>query len=468
MNKNVYELAQENTSLKKVSFKEYAGPCPRCGGSDRFRVQPGRKDNGAWMCRNCWDPATKGWGDGIEYLRQMRGMSFSEAKNHLAGELDSLLERTERVKAYVEPTATGRNAPPNNKWQAWTARYVEQAIARLWSSAGLPGLDYLHSRGLKDATIKAAQLGYEEIDSIPYVVIPWHVGDGQYWRVNKRDIRPDVPHDQRYKNIAGSSNAGLYGGELLTRKRPTFLVEGELDALSIAQEAGDLPINVVATGGLDCSRVPRWVARLARVPHVLVAYDNEQRGEEASNTWLKILTHNALRYRPLAKDANAMLLQGWSIRTWVQGALDLLSEPETIEPATPAKSLDTCFSCSAASWIITDTNEAYCKACWKAQGHTPASGEACCLCGDFSDRADDETLQPYCESCWLKRSSSPAWSTQEDFLATVHQLAARLEQDTGVSWHVRSLPQGYTIQDRVREIEQERAAWKPRGKVKAR
>ncbi|MBV9711108.1 MAG: hypothetical protein JO011_09365, partial [Ktedonobacteraceae bacterium] len=40
---NLYELISQNTSLRRVASThggEYAGPCPFCGGTDRFRVWP--------------------------------------------------------------------------------------------------------------------------------------------------------------------------------------------------------------------------------------------------------------------------------------------------------------------------------------------------------------------------------------------------------------------------------------------
>ena len=55
---------------------EHAGPCPRCGGEDRFRVWPNHPDydSGFFWCRKCeWS------GDGIDFLRQERGHSFQEA-----------------------------------------------------------------------------------------------------------------------------------------------------------------------------------------------------------------------------------------------------------------------------------------------------------------------------------------------------------------------------------------------------
>jgi phage/plasmid primase-like uncharacterized protein len=57
--------------LRKAGGGEYAGPCPTCGGRDRFSVNI-RK--GIWICRGC----AKG-GDDIDLLRHLDGINFAEA-----------------------------------------------------------------------------------------------------------------------------------------------------------------------------------------------------------------------------------------------------------------------------------------------------------------------------------------------------------------------------------------------------
>ena len=55
------------------------------------------------------------------------------------------------------------------------------------------------------------------------------------------------------------------------------MVEGEFDALSLAQECGNF-ISVVATGTTQGSHTPRWIAQLARKERVFVALDAEEKG----------------------------------------------------------------------------------------------------------------------------------------------------------------------------------------------
>ena len=52
-------------SLHQVTATEWAGPCPKCGGEDRFRVWPeaGNSGTGSFWCRQCgW----KGFCDSLD------------------------------------------------------------------------------------------------------------------------------------------------------------------------------------------------------------------------------------------------------------------------------------------------------------------------------------------------------------------------------------------------------------------
>jgi DNA primase len=62
--------------LKRVGA-EHIGPCPRCGGDDRFAVNPAKR---LWNCRGCG----KG-GDVIELVRHLNGCGFVTSVTTLAG-----------------------------------------------------------------------------------------------------------------------------------------------------------------------------------------------------------------------------------------------------------------------------------------------------------------------------------------------------------------------------------------------
>jgi hypothetical protein len=118
----------------------------------------------------------------------------------------------------------------------------------------------------------------------------------------------------KYIGPAGCAN-GLYNADVLSAGRPAMLVEGELDALTMRQEAGDL-VTAVATGATGGARRMHWIARLALCSVVLVAYDADTPGDAAAAFWLERL-ENARRWRPYWGDANEMAQAGADVRAWV-------------------------------------------------------------------------------------------------------------------------------------------------------
>jgi hypothetical protein len=71
------ELQRRGIKLRR-SGVELIGPCPRCGGRDRFSVHL-RKN--LWLCRQC-----QAGGDVIELVRHLDGIGFAEAVEMLIGE----------------------------------------------------------------------------------------------------------------------------------------------------------------------------------------------------------------------------------------------------------------------------------------------------------------------------------------------------------------------------------------------
>jgi DNA primase len=70
------ELARRGAKLKRLG-RELIGPCPACGGTDRFAVNV---HNQIWNCRGC----AMG-GDVIELVRHLDGCDFVAAVDTLTG-----------------------------------------------------------------------------------------------------------------------------------------------------------------------------------------------------------------------------------------------------------------------------------------------------------------------------------------------------------------------------------------------
>ena len=75
------DLVSRDTPLRRVSGDEHAGPCPKCGGDDRFHVRPT-----GWFCRQCHYDDAHPWSDAIAYIMWRDGIPFTEACALLGGE----------------------------------------------------------------------------------------------------------------------------------------------------------------------------------------------------------------------------------------------------------------------------------------------------------------------------------------------------------------------------------------------
>lgn len=88
MELTVTELCRRNGWALKVHAnggkgRELCGPCPRCGGKDRFIVFEAQNNGlGTWYCRGC-----EHGGDGIELIKWVKECSFKEAAYEVGREL---------------------------------------------------------------------------------------------------------------------------------------------------------------------------------------------------------------------------------------------------------------------------------------------------------------------------------------------------------------------------------------------
>jgi phage/plasmid primase-like uncharacterized protein len=86
-------LAQKHGCKLVKRGKDWKGPCPQCGGDDRFVITPSKS---IFYCRGC--SAT---GDAIKLLRHITGCSFPEAIERLIGA--PLPQRQEPAKPTPNP-----------------------------------------------------------------------------------------------------------------------------------------------------------------------------------------------------------------------------------------------------------------------------------------------------------------------------------------------------------------------------
>ena len=332
-------LIGHDTVLRRSGSREggeYSGPGPICRtGHDRFKVWPhSAHGEGRWAClgREAGRSGCDKGGDAVQYLRERDGLSYAEACARVGVEKGRRNDRRQR-----EIMAT--TVPPAAAWQERAAYHTARCAAHLWGDEGARARTYLHKRGLFDGVLRSFQVGYNPEDVyeerglwglaenghkiwLPRgITFPWRIGGG-IWRLNIR--RPLTPSqaaagEAKYIGPAGYG-CGLYNVDAVAYDRPAVLVEGEIDALTVAQACGT-EIAAVATGSTAGARRPEWIARLAQASVVLLAFDVDSNGagEQAAAWWLERLPRGR-RLRPLDHDVNS-LPEIETVRAWLTRAL---------------------------------------------------------------------------------------------------------------------------------------------------
>lgn len=271
---------------------------------------------------HCFGACNKG-GDIIDWLMNYRHMHFVEALRFL--QVDPQARPRPAVVPKIDSDTPAE--PPSREWQKQAEQVVELAEEALWSSAaGQAALAYLKARGLNSSTLRRARVGW--IDGEPGtwrrrgslrvpcgISLPWFA-QGELWAVKVRrfDEQP------RYVQIAGGSSHGLYLRDSIQQQNTAIFCEGELDALLLLQEVGDL-VAPLTLGSAAARLDTRWLADLTCFRTLLVAYDNDAAGQAGAER----LRHFSARVRmltlPHGKDITEFHLGAGSIRSWVQSAL---------------------------------------------------------------------------------------------------------------------------------------------------
>jgi hypothetical protein len=160
---DIRELASRYVQLKRVTSIDYAGPCPTCGGTDRFGVNIRKQ---VWNCRGC----DKG-GDVIALARHVEGLSFREAVERLTGEQASRPRPQEAPKRQSEDDA--------NRHSLRIAAHIVGGMDPVWDS---PGKTYLSvARKIDTHAIADVLQSTDAIGWNPDVLFrePGHTLDGQ-------------------------------------------------------------------------------------------------------------------------------------------------------------------------------------------------------------------------------------------------------------------------------------------------
>lgn len=319
------------SAMKPKGPHEFAGPCPQCGGEDRFIVWPDRPRGGAYLCRGCGSQ-----GDGIQFMREFMGMSYPEACAALGLEKHTTTSLLSARRTYVRPRPAHpvqmAHVPPKpepavmpcKEWMGNAAAFLAECQRDLETNP--EALLAVCGRSLTPYTALDCGIGWNPADryilrkswGLPVV----DLADG-----GKRDklLLPrglviatrrragtvaltvrcaDDRHESRpkYWQVQGSSNVPFIAGRA---GLPLLLVESALDAALVWQESFGKLAAVALMGnmkGLDSDTH----AFIQAAPLLLACPDNDEGGQVAWQRWSAAYPQAILTPAVGAKDLGDM------------------------------------------------------------------------------------------------------------------------------------------------------------------
>lgn len=320
---------------------EWAGPCPSCGGRDRFRIHPfhNQDKGGSYWCRKC-----DARGDAIQYLIDFRNKTYSEAC-HIIGVEPSNKKELGFKSVWMPKEAT----LPNGQWKCKAYMVLKNSVDCLWLNPA-KHVDYLLSRGLREPIIRKFLLGY--IPATQYFlpedwgIEPWQNEKGNQGRivvhrgiviplldadgrgVLRLRIRKDDGSDPPYVLVKGSTVAPLFIGASSDCDM-VVVVESELDAFLLHQDAGDI-ISIIALGSVTCRPDVKTDAILKKFSAILVALDTDSAGVKQAWTWWREYYPSAIRFpipKKYGKDPTEAYRNGLNLREWVEIGIEDMRKP---------------------------------------------------------------------------------------------------------------------------------------------
>ena len=295
--------------------------CPLCGsgtGSHNTGAFSITKDGKSWKCFSC----NKG-GDIFDLIGEHEKITDHSEQLKRAGELYGITIESYRATAQ-EDFREYQNQPKNKQYthnSIHTTDYInthnsirttDYTQFFLQANRDIEKTDY--HRGLSIETLNRFKIGYVEswrhpkapnAPASPRLIIP--TSKESYLA---RDTRKQIPEEQKPYSKSKVGSIHIFNAKALqTAKKPIFVVEGELDALSIIEVGGE----AVALG--TTTKVKGLLELLkTRKPEqpLIIALDNDEAGEKAYkelSEGLQELNIISYRYNPAGeyKDANEAL-----------------------------------------------------------------------------------------------------------------------------------------------------------------
>ena len=325
---------------------EYAGPCPFCGGNDRFLIWPEHNGGGRYWCRGC-----DKMGDAIQYLRDTRGLSFNEACQELGISKDGNKRKKSRHAPEKQVFKPKKYDNPPAIWMKKAAIILNETQRKIWTPGALAARKILFDKGLTEETIRQTGIGFNPVDLyrdrrgwdlpqefrhdgkqkllwiptgliIPHTLPQKQAGQNE----NQKDVvrlrvrRHDPGDGPRYVIVTGSSMAPLV---LKSEKNIFTIVESELDAWLIWQEAKDLS-GIIAMGAANMKPDISTHEILLKAEKIINALDYDPAGAHwASKFWPETYGERVKRWPvSIGKDPSDAWQRGLDIRAWIEAGIE--------------------------------------------------------------------------------------------------------------------------------------------------
>ena len=298
--------------FKSKGPHEVAGPCPKCGGKDRFIVWPDRPRGGAYMCRGCGAS-----GDGVQFLRDFEGYTFAEAcaavgidkgRPSFAAGRRRQWGTAKQAQSKRETQAPARAEYPGPEWQATAQVFlsscrVEPVRGLTAETCGVCGIfvnpaDRYPERmawGLENYTGADGKAHTKTLLPRGIVIATRRKAGLVGGTIRCPDEDRQALGRPKFKDFPGGAQVPFFAGAAGV---PVVIVESAIDAALVWQASGGRLAGVALMGStkeLDADTA----AFLRTAPALIVAPDFDAAGAKAERNWLSIFP-GAVECFPLA------------------------------------------------------------------------------------------------------------------------------------------------------------------------
>ncbi|MFI3165314.1 MAG: AAA family ATPase [Bacillota bacterium] len=249
---NLFEIVKRDVKIYDVINKFVAEPNSQGKVICPFHMEKTpslsvNTETNSWKCFGCG----KG-GDAIDFVCELKGISNIEAAEMLADIYGISYEKKGETKV--------------KKQKASIKKYISNCKENIGMT------DYFGKRGLTKNTIAQFSLGFDKEKNA--VVIPYSSKLGYYQRRSVADKRFYKPKTED----AGAEP--LWGAEALNQtKKPIFVVESPICAMSISQ-CGGIAVSICgATGG---RKLLDNIKKAKEYAGFILCFDNDEPGKKAS------------------------------------------------------------------------------------------------------------------------------------------------------------------------------------------